>query len=815
MSAVAAARAGLGRVLAGADLQGPAARLAGMLDEGFLAEAGWDPVMRLLTPPAGHPLLGSPRCASDGCPRMVERPGRRCRPCSRPASYLDGGIVPEPPAHVPGPGMCWVPGCARACGSAAARLCQSHRSHRLVLGLALTEFIYDPRVRPLPAGGPCAVAACIRQRTSRRCAYCHGHYARLLRLRKAGAGIDEGLWRRTDDGIDEAGTVNLRGLPHLVVAEILFAVGQRSRHGSKTRIDLLASICDELRRSQARSLCDLPVPDSTGSRPTLARELIRYCRRALLDPETEKIKDVWDLAAFGHPGRLSFTGISQAWLRQAARVWAADDLPRHRGKAVAAAVQAQLNAVARLSDSLRGGRDDRGSDPARLGRADIDRFLHRLAYLTAGGRLSDYTRNETCWMARSVLTRIRALGLTRAGRAAAGLPDDFAIARGDIPAAPGPGEPGRDVPPDILRLLCGSLGTLEELAGREIRVAVELAIDTGRRPEEICALPLDCLTRDGDGSALLVYDNLKAGRLRRSLPIGGTTAGLIAAQQQRVRQRYPATVPAELALLPSRRANPHGHRSITVAHLSGRHRAWLNAMPPLLHADGTECGKDKIVPYSYRHCYAQRHADAGVPIEVLRDLMDHRTFDVTRRYYRVGEKRRRQAVDLVTAMQFDRHGNRIWRDARMLLDAANARYAIGEVAVPYGTCTEPSNVQAGGGACPIRFRCAGCDHFRTDVSYLPDLTAYLDDLLRTRERLQASVTGVDEWARLDATPAEEEITRIRRLIAQIKGDIAGLTDAEKAQIGNAVTVVRRHRSVHLGMPAVRKPLPSPRSEALK
>ena len=54
---------------------------------------------------------------------------------------------------------------------------------------------------------------------------------------------------------------------------------------------------------------------------------------------------------------------------------------------------------------------------------------------------------------------------------------------------------------------------------------------------------------------------------------------------------------------------------------------------------------------------------------------------------------------------------------------------------------------------PVRFRCAGCDHFRTDVSYLPDLTAYLDDLLRTRERLAAAIGGVDEWARADATPA--------------------------------------------------------------
>ena len=145
-------------------------------------------------------------------------------------------------------------------------------------------------------------------------------------------------------------------------------------------------------------------------------------------------------------------------------------------------------------------------------------------------------------------------------------------------------------------------------------------------------------------------------------------------------------------------------------------------------------------------------------------------------------------------MQFDRHGNRLWRDAATLLDSEHARYAIGTVAVPYGTCGEPSNVKAGGGACPVRFRCAGCDHFRTDVSHLPDLTGYLDDLLRTRERLAATVEGVDEWARADATPAEEEITRIRRLISKIKGDITQLTDAERAAVDDAVAVVRRQRS---------------------
>ena len=53
--------------------------------------------------------------------------------------------------------------------------------------------------------------------------------------------------------------------------------------------------------------------------------------------------------------------------------------------------------------------------------------------------------------------------------------------------------------------------------------------------------------------------------------------------------------------------------------------------------------------YCYRHTYAQRHADAGVPIDVLAELLDHRNLNITRRYYRVGEARRRDAVDKVTA----------------------------------------------------------------------------------------------------------------------------------------------------------------------
>jgi hypothetical protein len=245
--------------------------------------------------------------------------------------------------------------------------------------------------------------------------------------------------------------------------------------------------------------------------------------------------------------------------------------------------------------------------------------------------------------------------------------------------------------------------------------------------------------------------------------------------------------------------------------LGARHRAWIDSLPPLLRADGTEYDKTRIVPYAYRHSYAQRHADSGVPIDVLGSLLNHVSLDTTKTYYRVGNTRRREAVDRVAEMQFDRHGNRVWRHAQQLLESERVRRAIGEVAVPFGVCAEPSNVKAGGQSCPFRFRCAGCDHFRTDVSYLPDLQAYLDDLLRNRERLLAA-SDIDEWARTEAMPSTDEIRRIRRLIARITTGLDELTAAEREQVEQAVTVVRRHRTVMLGMPRIRQALPDLRPE---
>ena len=808
-------------VFADAGIDRHAARVAAVVDPAFLAEAGWNPVGLVLFAPPEHPLLGRPVCRAQGCSTTAPASSRICAFCRR--RLAEHGLDEDEIASLPargrersgrGPDACAVEGCAREWTSSRSALCRAHLDQQHALGIGVEEFLAHPLAAPLQACAGCAVLACTRQRRHRDGVYCDAHQQRLRAAKDRDPDLDEEHWRRTEPAIGRGGEVSFRGLPPLVIVEALVGLQQRCRvNAVKTDEAILRALCDDLRRRRVGSLAEYVVADGRGLEfQGLANCLAGHARRALSSPETEVVKDEWDLVVFGHCGTVSFTGISQRWLREAAKWWAADDLPKRRIRpgrrtSVGLSVRHHVGCLVRLSESLRM-RPDRGEHPAVLGRADMEAFLHRLAYLESVGQLSGDARIRACREVRAVLTRIRAMGLTRPGGIAAGAGEDFAIHLGDIPLKPEPAEPHRDLPPEIMRQLCAYL---DALVSPEMRTAVELAIDTGRRPEEICDLHFDCLARDDDGLAVLVYDNHKANRPGRRLPISEHTAAVITTQQQQVRARYPHTPVGELKLLPTDRRNPGGRRAITGFSLSFHHRTWVSRMPVLRTADGVEFDKRKIVLYAYRHTYAQRHADAGVPIDVLRELMSHRKLDTTKQYYRIGEQRRREAVDRVAAMAFDRHGNRIWRQAQALLDSEHARRAIGQVAVPFGVCAEPSNVKAGGQACPFRFRCAGCDHFCTDVSYLPDLQAYLDDLLRTRERLLAT-SDLDQWARVEAMPSDEEIRRIRWLITRIRTGLEHLTPEQHEQVEQAITIVRRHRSTMLGMPRIRQALPDLRPE---
>ncbi|MGW0868847.1 tyrosine-type recombinase/integrase [Streptomyces sp. NPDC002611] len=802
----------------------------------FLTTVDWDDSIRVIAFPQDHPVLGWQYCQTKGCLKPTGSGIGLCAACFK--SYKNSDVADQPVEvflrrpkqyrRSTGEIGCAVQECARRAKTERLALCPTHLwQQQKGLQLPLQEFLAHPSVKPLESIGPCVVVACTRQRYGRP-PYCPGHSQRLALNRRADPSLHgheaELLWRRTTPAVAVNGFVSLRGIHDTVAAEILVGMQARTEQGLQTRDLIVRPLADTARRLLVSSLEEIDDSRIPRHQQQLRNSILTAVKRVGLTPETERHKDVWDASVFGLSGTLRFGVISQSWLREALRDWAHEDLPQRRGNGARGTVQDKINAIGMLSESLRLQRDDQGDVPANLGRTDIVSFLHRMSYLVDQGTITENRRHVVICAVRFVLTRTRSQGLTRPGRAMHRLPDDFTVRPADIPDPPEDSEVGRDLPIEVVRALCEGLPALEAQSGVDIRTTIELIIDTGRRPEEICTLFWDCLERDEDGKPVLIYDNHKANRMKRRLPISEATAGLIVKQQERIRERFPEAKTKKLRLLPSLKQNIAGTRPSTDEWAAARHRVWVDALPDIVVPtqviiDGKTVtkllpfDKTRIFPYAYRHTYAQRHADAGVPPDVLRVLMDHRQLSTTQGYYRVGEKRRREAVDRVSAMQFDRNGNRIWRTAQTLLDSEHARRAIGETAVPYGVCTEPGNVAAGGQDCPVRFRCVGCGHFRTDVSYLPDLEAYLAHLLRSRERLMAAIDA-DDWARTEAMPSDEEISRVKRLISRVKGNLDDLDGDEKQEILEATAIVRRQRQrvVGLGMPRVGQPIPDIRPD---
>ena len=86
----------------------------------------------------------------------------------------------------------------------------------------------------------------------------------------------------------------------------------------------------------------------------------------------------------------------------------------------------------------------------------------------------------------------------------------------------------------------------------------------------------------------------------------------------------------------------------------------------------------------------------------LRQMMGHRTTDTTRGYYKVNKTRMRKAVARVSEMQLNHRGHRVSAPAcGELVDAEYDRYQVGQIAVAFGTCHEPSNVKSSGQIVPV------------------------------------------------------------------------------------------------------------------
>lgn len=508
--------------------------------------------------------------------------------------------------------------------------------------------------------------------------------------------------------------------------------------------------------------------------------------------------DIWDSSDLGlftttartHRslrGTLDFTPIRVQWVKEVAKEWVLQDKPdtRTARKAIRAASVATLQLRARPG----------GLDSSRLGVEDMTAVVDGLNQLkrSDGKPYSLNTKLEHLVGWRKMLEFGRSTEFMRS------VPSDFSLGiKHRITKEESEEEViGKSLPDFVIRILDSRLDDFRPILKRSIQGWTDDDIsylyqtcylilrNTGRRLSEVLKLKRDCLRYKGR-DAYLVYTNFKRRRNDRWLPIEAETAAIIAKWQSHV-SGLPSQKFTEKWLFPSpgMRVTLAGHYG-SGAFVDAFNRWKGVILEPVTAGGGPKqlqvIDPTRVTSRAFRHTYAQRHADAGTPVDVLRELMDHKSIETTMGYYQVSLKRKSEAVGLMAPLVVDRMGNRYPES-----DAAS--YELRSVAVPFGNCTEPANVKAGGEACPVRFQCAGCDFYRPDPSFTPAVEEHIAKLRNEREA--ALTIGAADWV---VRNYDDQIAAFKNVATLMDRLMEELTDEQRQAVDEASAVLRKTRA---------------------
>lgn len=782
----------------------------------------WDADHRILLLARDDSWITSYCCRVDGCDYQPHN--RASRLCQAHYQAWQEAGTPEvtkwaETAEAEPQRLCAVGRGVNSCQRPAesAGLCRSHAG--MLRSGPWTRERLERDGTPHAAPGACHIPHCPRRYRGERwhgLTMCTHHSNRAAHYRKLRPGADMAWWMAAVAPM-RVGALAFGGLTERAQCEIFFGLQQAQRYERTLAGADVRAVIEWLRDSGIASCLD-PGADEPDL-PRYARDFLVWTQRRLrwnlTSPEEERRKDVWDLMVFDHTdaGRarrrtLDFTVIHQGWLREAAKSWAYAKMPTtdtYWPKKV-------LIDVALLSDAIAAGPTG-GRAPADVGRDDVERFFHlvRNRRQPGGKPYSGSTLQASVHHVRSFLQDAATLGLLNK------VPPGFAILKGEgVKVVVAERDVGRrSIPESVIAELDNHLhllgrhpvrGPATNLGPQLQRVAYELLRDTGRRVSEIAGLRLDCVWREDDGSPWLLYDNHKSRRLERRIPIFETLAASLEQLVPQIAALFPGTPAEAVSLFPAQTQNRAGRRHMPGSTIRKWLQTWVDQIPDLTEQVFDDDGELRafpelrVHPHAFRHAYAQRLADSGAPLDVTQKLMDHGSPMTTQGYYDVSRPRLRKAINAVEKITVDRDGLRQRTTASVDPIVTTGMRAV---AVPYGLCKEPSNVKAGGHQCPIRYQCAGCGHFESNSSYLPELRARLEELLRAREA--GIAMGAAEWA----LPHHQEIDRYREMIAELEEQLAQLTDEERAALDVATALLRqarRSQPVFLGSPAIERAL---------
>ncbi len=281
-------------------------------------------------------------------------------------------------------------------------------------------------------------------------------------------------------------------------------------------------------------------------------------------------------------------------------------------------------------------------------------------------------------------------------------------------------EPFRFVPQPVIEHLMNHLHLVRRRTPyltAEVRIMLFVHERCGRRTGETLRLKDDCITYDDAGSPYLEWRRGKPPYTwGKRLPIHQETHDAIR-EWQKIKAEH--GVSSEW-LFPSVKSHRDVHwgpqylgdRLDDLISAVQQHAPFTDAVEG---ADGNLIHFDlnSIDPYSFRHAFAQRFADATdaegrstTPPDVLQDYMGHRNFTTTGIYYEVSTKRRKKALSAVAPRRLNILGEPIAVDQE--------RDGFTKVSVSLGHCAEPQNVASHGHGCLVEHACESCPFFLVD-----------------------------------------------------------------------------------------------------
>lgn len=248
-----------------------------------------------------------------------------------------------------------------------------------------------------------------------------------------------------------------------------------------------------------------------------------------------------------------------------------------------------------------------------------------------------------------------------------------------------------------------------------------LMVTTGLRGVDLTRLTIDCVIHDKDGNPLLRYTNYKFSREAVTI-IDQRSEQVISDQRERVLRDYGNI----RWLFPRPQENHEGRFNYSTGTWRQQLQAWLSRID-LRDENGR---KVTVTPHQFRHTYATRLVNSGVPLDCISILLDHSSTSMSERYAEISFKTIR----------------REWEKAKMVDVFGNLSSIVGEGStsdtawalhnlsrvkqtLPNGYCARPLQQQ-----CPHPNACLICPDFRTTNEFLPYHKKQFTQTLKLVER---------------------------------------------------------------------------------